>query len=507
MDPSPTSSAPAPPRASFASLPLELVKQIVAEVNEQDKAYLGVKRARHGEPSAYGPRRCAVDKEDEHPEPIDAGVDVVWSYWYGRGISALSFVNKQLRAVALPSLVETVTMTQLTKPVAAYLLAPSHFGPLVRHVDLRQSASSSAFFAAIPILHSVSNLETLSIARRTIDRLLYDNNDDGRLQLEVGVFAAIAHRVQSLTLQDVMNAHNALVIPLVCRRETLRHLVINAYFLPFAEPDSELRDELSRLKLEKLDIADHGFSNDPDDPPDEVDPAWFAAFSIPTLTTFRLAVSCALPANLLEFLASAFPNLEHLKLTFSNDGELCVDGRVPPAAFPHLRSVTLHNRDPDPQARALSTYIRALAASPSLERNTVATRAVDPVAQLDNALRPLPSFAPALRAFVLDFTVRAVPPSADERLEAEDVAQRIGLPVVVVDRAVRVPELLLEFEDKLEHRPGGDVVFPAQAEIDETLAWASQRAGALARARDGAALRELAEAVKPLAQRRFLEER
>ncbi|BGP49117.1 hypothetical protein JCM10450v2_004996 [Rhodotorula kratochvilovae] len=98
MDPPPSSSAPPPPRASFASLPLELLKQVVAEVREQYKEHadIGVDHASHST-SAYGPRED--EEEDERPlrrtETME-GVDVRWSYWYGPYGSMLSHNESEL---------------------------------------------------------------------------------------------------------------------------------------------------------------------------------------------------------------------------------------------------------------------------------------------------------------------------------------------------------------------------------------------------------------------------
>jgi hypothetical protein len=88
-----------PPRPSpFAKLPLELVKQIVNEVHEQDAFKKSdIERSE----AALG--QLDSDEEDEEGADVARGV---WGAPYGRGTHSLSLASRTLRELCLPYLFE-----------------------------------------------------------------------------------------------------------------------------------------------------------------------------------------------------------------------------------------------------------------------------------------------------------------------------------------------------------------------------------------------------------------
>lgn len=83
--------------ASLSSLPVELLREIVRLVEEQD-----LEAWKRGVEIAEPP---PLYRDDAPVWPVDV-VAGRFSSFYERGVQALSLVNKQLRQVALPHLYE-----------------------------------------------------------------------------------------------------------------------------------------------------------------------------------------------------------------------------------------------------------------------------------------------------------------------------------------------------------------------------------------------------------------
>ncbi|BGP49108.1 hypothetical protein JCM10450v2_004987 [Rhodotorula kratochvilovae] len=254
MDPPSPSSAPPPPRASFASLPLELVKQIVALVHKQDKQYRNVVRAPHAEPSAYGRRRFAPEKQEKRIARVSRGVDTVWSYWYGHGISALSYVNKKLRSLSLPYLIETISTKQASALFTLPALSLPRLAGMVRHVDLENKWTNSSL-AGAAILH-IQSVKQLTLGFQNAGDLVVDYHsapaDQAQRALLRHAFASLAPRLKLLEISAVDCTTAISVINLVACPTSLRVLRIECFDAPFENVD--FRRALSRLSLKELGV-------------------------------------------------------------------------------------------------------------------------------------------------------------------------------------------------------------------------------------------------------------
>ncbi|BGP40980.1 hypothetical protein JCM10450v2_004985 [Rhodotorula kratochvilovae] len=515
MNPSPSSSAPPPPRASFASLPLELVKQIVAEVHEQDKAWANVQRAVHAEPSAYGPRRPPPAEQEKRAQRADVGVDAVWSYWYRRGVAALSYVDKRTRSLTLPYLVGTITNKQLGKTFANYVLGGSPLAAHVRQVEFLYDAPSEKIRTMIPVLYVLPNLRALSFDFFNFAALAYPDahvdEPDNWYDMVSAVLGAVAPRIEELEVEPDGTDGLPSVLSMISRPGALRDLRLRVGELPFCVDDQEgARGALEELSLRSFTVIDISDSDviAPHHVVDPVHPNWLNRFRLPTLTSFRLDSPYTLPVGFFDLLTSAFPNLEHLDLSFQDRGTPGPHPAIPSTiTLPTLRSLTLKNGYHIHGPAVLADLVHAFRTSPRLGRLKVDSRGVSAENELPRlfpANVPLPQ---PLRTVVV-VTYHSLPERAKEDARAAaawGAAHGIRVGVVCPERpAPTNPAVAARTHARLRTTPATEQYIADS--VGETLAWASRRVDGLRRAGDLAGLQELAEAVHPLRERQYIEE-
>ncbi|GAA5988351.1 hypothetical protein JCM11641_003490 [Rhodosporidiobolus odoratus] len=124
-------------------LPSELLKHILRLVNAQD--------------AVFNRRILGSNVARKHESPTTGK----WSPWHGRGVAALSLTNRRMRALALPSLFETVVPAQLAASCFQYELMGTPLATHIRHIDLCPSRDSQIHAAArslrfVPCLRQLS---------------------------------------------------------------------------------------------------------------------------------------------------------------------------------------------------------------------------------------------------------------------------------------------------------------------------------------------------------------
>ncbi|BGP40966.1 hypothetical protein JCM10449v2_004931 [Rhodotorula kratochvilovae] len=511
MDPSPSSSAPPPPRASLALLPLELVKQIVAEVNEQDNERLSFTRAAHAEPSAYGPRRAPPHEQDLRPAPVDTGVRAVWSYWYGRGISALSYVNKQLRAFALPHLVEEMSIKQTTKPFALDELHRSPLARLIRKLDFRDDADEPSLLSAAAVIRALDHADELNLGFEygllLQPKVATAGAAAAQSILVRQAFASLAPRLKALEIETLDWDDAVNLVKLLSSPSALRILQVDNYKSPFEDDHGDARALLAGLSIQELVIShskDYWDEADADVVPQKVDASW-AGFKMPTVTRFTFSCNCPLPNGFLKLVAHAFPNLEHLSLSImdATDQQIEPTRGLSPQHLPRLRIVTLE---------------RSLAMSPSFVHRLFQSLPSSPVSTL--SLRDSSAFTGTSAASILAHifpsdspfptTLRHInlpfhePPTSSDPDNPMAWAQ---------DRNVRLSfnETPTYWRANRPGRPPGGVLRGTEM-LDalhdlarSTFEWGFEHAAALRRVGDEAGLFELEAICGSLRERRYIE--
>ncbi|BGP40982.1 hypothetical protein JCM10449v2_004947 [Rhodotorula kratochvilovae] len=512
MNPAPSSSAGRRPRASLASLPTELLKQIVAEVNKQDKAFAGVERAPHSQPSAYGPRLHAPanDEGKRRDRRTYTGVDVVWSYWHGRGTSALSYVNKKLRSLALPFLFDTVTSKQACSSLAGAALSGSSVPRMVRYLDCYSDWTDWAQAAATAL--RLQGVKELTLGDENSAALLEPSEDSAACTILRHAFANLAHHIEVLDFFPLnYNVATDLLDLLTCP-SALHVLRITASGNPLVTNLAKFRGGLSGLSLEKLDITDShdSWTHDDEADPPEVDATWFGAFSLPTVKTSgftaeRPPPERPPPERFLEFVAHAFPNLEHLRISIN--GHSLLHSPAEPTrglsaqVLPHLEHLTLG----DNHATDLLFAHFILRSSPSMSGHPP-----NLLAKLKGLFPPDFRLPPTLRRIHCDTQSPSRPGNAAE--DAALVAWAAHCGVQVPFQSARRTEPLgyvrhARIERMLQARRREKGARAAVRDATRSaLQWALKRVDSLARARDVAGLLELDEACRPLMERWSIEE-
>ncbi|BGP40965.1 hypothetical protein JCM10449v2_004930 [Rhodotorula kratochvilovae] len=514
MDPSPSSSAPPPPRACLASLPLELIKQIVAEVNEQDNAAFSITWATHAEGSAYGPRRPVPGKGDPLPtRREDPGIDTVWSYWYGMGIVALSYVDKQLRALALPHLVETMSIKQTTRPFALDELHRSPIASLIRKLDFRDDDEEPSLLGTVAVLHALDRVDELELGAETSTRLQSDVGTTGALLAERGLvrqaFATLAPRLKTLEIHPHDWDGACDLLKLLSSPAALRVLRVETFENPFERDLQAIRTLLASLAVEELVIGD--MTQDWDEEhgetaPQTIDASW-AGFKMPTVTRFTFRCCSPLPDGFLKLVAQSFPNLEHLSLAIMDaTAEQSEPTRgLSPQHLPHLRTITL-----DWALAASPAFFQRLFHSlPSSPVATLSLRDSSPLdsttatSTLKSAFPSAVAFPPTLRHIILPF--HPLPSSSDPdppSAWAQERGVRLSFGEPLSDwRDVR-PERSRSYGSVISE---AEVLDTLHDSTREALKWGLERAAALRRVGDEAGLLELEAICGSLRERRYIE--
>ncbi|GAA5898449.1 hypothetical protein JCM6882_007778 [Rhodosporidiobolus microsporus] len=314
----PLDTSPSPPPSYFDKIPLELIQLIVDFVREQDKVFheSWIKRAKPAVrclPMWEQNGRLNEEWRQADKEARTVPLEGKWSCWLGRGMAALSLVNKELRGLTFVSLCETVTLKQLAKPFFLGSIAQRpDIVAAVRELDLRDETVDH-YIAAAPSL-SLLPVTRIVLDHRT-DPLIYP---DGFVEVTtsdlatpaVETFREFARTINSFEAQDLA------VDQLEC-----------------------LFGILDLAALRKLNINyPSNWDKDPRARPYSytVNPSWRRSFSFPSLQTLSIsATDC--PEPLHDFVATLAPNVRSFTA-----GRLDAYHQVDISSLASLRHLSLH---------------------------------------------------------------------------------------------------------------------------------------------------------------------
>ncbi|BGP49116.1 hypothetical protein JCM10450v2_004995 [Rhodotorula kratochvilovae] len=482
MDPSSSSSAPPPPRASFGSLPLELVKQVVAE-----------------------------EKVDTR---IHAGVDVVWSYWYGRGISALSFVDKRLRSLALPHLVESINTKQASALCTFPGLSTSPIASMVRRVNFENDWLDFGQIA-VAVLHlkAVTELKLsyFNVCDIVDDGHGLDAAEQAQRILLRHAFATLAPRLEVLEVSLIGYDATVALLDLVTCPSVLRVLRVSYDGTPFSDNLVKLRSALANLTLEELDIADTIEFFEDEVAPDTIHVSWIGGLSMPTLKSFSFEANYPLPERFLEFVESAFPNLTSLGLTLSDltMAQPPLEGTrgLSPLLLPHLQRLALADTvatHPSFVHRAL----QCLAASP-LSTLVIQSHPAAPsqlLSTLDSLFPPSLTLPATLARLHFPSYSLIGHWDRDETARLAAFATRRGVSVMIPRPTRRSVRLNAAADARRAGYAGLNAVNELQASARGLLRWALDRVDTTGRVGDVVGLAEMNAVCAPLMGRRNIEE-
>ncbi|KAL7342669.1 cell wall surface anchor family protein [Rhodotorula toruloides] len=309
--------APPPSPSHFDRLPTELLKHIVVLVHQQDKVFGkgGVRRSS----TRPDPEDVLYTGEARAPEPG------AFSWWYGRGVHALSLLNKRLRELCLPVLLPTAKPAHFVSAFFIFGRVPQAILDGIQRIDLRTS-NESDFVATAAALSKLKNVDTLELF--VDDRLplhpqyhysegVSDVGEPARA-LAKEAFGRTSSQISSLVLHEPgYRAFEDTIIPLFARTDSLRCLKFRdfgqalfntARDVPAASLRKIARDyaSLTHLDLSGADSIYFGHltRNAP----------WTDAGQFSSLRTFQ---ANATTFSVFTFIERAMPKLEVLKIEFT----------------------------------------------------------------------------------------------------------------------------------------------------------------------------------------------
>ncbi|GAA5898445.1 hypothetical protein JCM6882_007777 [Rhodosporidiobolus microsporus] len=339
------------PFSLFDDLPVELLKRLVDLVHDQDAVFNADSIGRADPTDMTGWR------EDSTATDVQGGR---WSCWLGRGVASLSLVNRQLRVLALPKLVETTTLKQLARAQAeAEVPTVRKLLTHVRHLDLRDNSVPHHVLAS-PVLPLLS-VNRITVNDRSV-ALLDPTALNSTTNPQAGESAASALQALALNVAfvEVQNL-GATKLQTVLRRlnlPSLRKLTVNTSpesDLPLGDNASPFtltetnppHDESPLLfkemsSLESLALAD--WATRIVDRAYRVSGPWVHEVHLEALKTLKFRAGFATTAQL-AFIPSLAPNLETLHLA-----DVFVSEASPPS-LPSLRVFHVSTGDDVPSLK------------------------------------------------------------------------------------------------------------------------------------------------------------
>ncbi|GJN91311.1 hypothetical protein Rhopal_004330-T1 [Rhodotorula paludigena] len=505
-------SSSSPRAVSLLSLPNETLKQIVDLVHAQDKCF-GFARSTVTR-SVYGRSEIRTQSARHIPN----GAEMLWSYWHGRGVAALSCVNKQLRGLALPALLETLSRKQCIKQYALYRLPRTPAAAMVQHLDLRlgrydyyESTNRMGLLPLAALLHQLPSLSRLTLDEASGAPTALDPGEE-RVREELHeAFLALAPRIRSLAVYT-RNEKLLDVLQRCTSSAALESLVVHSRINdPLVDQGGRLPALLSGLRLQHLAFsADHELGSEaeseagPDELDVEVPPVWFITFAMPTLRSFTYRSERLLPVGLIRLIATAFPNLEQLSLTTGEPEGIDLSDRLSFETLPNLRRLTLQDSHAWPDD--FVHHFFGLVKLPALETLVVTDVFKPPNCRLVSTL--LPALPPSVRNVVLLDTVKPV--SATHHCEAANIVALAAHHGVRIDFPPPSPRF--EDLDDLESRTSpfsrslpSDLHKLHDGIVRESVKWLSEHHDHVVRNGDDAGLAELAQLCEPIRMREFIE--
>ncbi|GAA5893697.1 hypothetical protein JCM6882_007881 [Rhodosporidiobolus microsporus] len=474
------------PPSPFDKLPLELLKRVVELVKEQDVAFDESPLSRAAPDVGVIPVRRKT-----RTSPLEGR----WSSWCGRGMAALSFVNKQFRSLTFSSLCEVVTLKQLASSVfRSELDRRLDIIASIRTLDMRD-ADLRCCLEVAPLLGAL-NLErvmgdelslALSDPERFQGRVSCDPNEASQA---LQAFHDVFRKIVAVEL-DCVSVEQMETFMLRLNLPNIRDFKIfqpdgdgGSDTFSFKDPNPRLLPLFQQLAgLEVFELDDEGTW----DANYKVDPSWMT-LSLPSLLSVRLRVRRQ-PAALCELFKAAAPELRTLRIDgFRNDG---------PFVFPDI-----------PSLRHLSIELSGMASFTVPSSTPLLSLTVDargPGLDCVTRLPPVEALPPSLRVATLILNTAVLPEDADS-FRAECAARGIAFRLFWVPQTVpmeyALPEILYGATppaDKLRLDPIGFVA------AHETLEWAKERLDWCKRSGDDRTAQEIITALTRVRERQVLE--
>ncbi|GAA5848196.1 hypothetical protein JCM9279_000977 [Rhodotorula babjevae] len=222
-----TSQDPELPRVGLMSLPKDILQHIVVVVGAQDEA---IRQSGIPLASASSTTRAGASTK------LPGGK---WAFAFGHGLGSLSLVNKALRALSLPLLVQTVKATQLEKPLFEFRKIEPALLAGITSLDLREADADSFAAAALALdaLPSLYRIEMQSGLTRSITAGDCDEHgtylpvNAARRELAVAAFEANAPKITHMAFEQLRGYDSSRGLASIAKFaacSTLRHLDITA---------------------------------------------------------------------------------------------------------------------------------------------------------------------------------------------------------------------------------------------------------------------------------------
>ncbi|PRQ76190.1 Proteophosphoglycan ppg4 [Rhodotorula toruloides] len=318
--------APPPSPSHFDRLPTELLKHIVLMVAVQDKRFRKGGIARSASLPTSRRVRYHGESDDENEE-VRADAETV-SWWYGRGVDALSIQNKRLRELCLPLLCPVVKPSFFSKPIFRFGRIPQAMLDGIKRLDLRETGDTDFLAAAerLPQLANLSQLEVPAVLPISPD---YEQHYG---------FTADLRAARQLA-QEAFEANRPRIKVLIIRGYNQRVTPIAAWLSIFSHPESLVRLKgidcgtamyhwtvrpaeglaqiarkftgLTSLNLIDSSSAEITWFADIDD--------WLPELQFPALRTFKVS---ARSIKVFDFVRKAMPQLTGLAIYTAHDVEL-----------------------------------------------------------------------------------------------------------------------------------------------------------------------------------------
>ncbi|GAA5823208.1 hypothetical protein JCM11251_007524 [Rhodosporidiobolus azoricus] len=486
--------SPAPLQPStLNSLPVELLKRIVELVREQDESFKSCNF-----PSAlqdYEER----DSEDEDVDEEDLP-DVSngrWPSFYGRGILALSSMNKRLREMTLPYLFKTASIEKLRKPFFRYGILNTPLCKLITCLNSFEPPESDFLDVAwaLPLLPNLTAF-TFRYTSSGFPITWNSPNLPGHSSTEMArqAFEKAFGGLMELSLRN-FSGHTPNTGPttsaLQLAPSTLRVLNLEDYYSVLSHEATELVAALGRFALESL-IIDIQV-------PFQIHESWRSLSPMHSLCYLKIAVG-SLGLELLSFVERIAPNLINLTLT-----------RV-------SNSTTFNNLEPSTTLTKLAhlrveghfSFVRLIR---FFSLTPLRTLTIGFNGQCDRYLQkilpPFELFPPSLRRLRCEITSRSRPRD-EESTRTSLAAKGISLEVAWTPS----DDVFQTKREWREWRADGNASLPAATTLEqeqrrairEDCKWAGRQADSLFAKGDKWGMQELAEAMRRIREKRILEQ-
>ncbi|BGP00263.1 hypothetical protein NBRC10513v2_004488 [Rhodotorula toruloides] len=473
-----------PPRTTLGDLPLEVLGLIAREARRKDEAYADFVAKRDKDEPLVADYRPHMPHQES---------------WRGRSVSALSLVDKRLRAACMPFLCKRLTTRQLTSPLYRLNRLPAGLTQSTDHVVWNSLGFDSfvTLAAALPYLAAPRTLEFDLVAA---------NEGDFRYRATKEKFVLSEFRQETMSITCVIlrnfkpERDTTIIAPLLASPATVTNLAFEATpapsggrrrdYDPYDTPSTPQQLTFRQLLLRFQHLHTLTFDHDSRAGQKVLALLSREKLAIPSLRELRIEVAQIGDVPDLNHLA---PRLHRLYLSFDKYAHCTHDDLTSPTnLFRHIRHLELRG------SPEFSTALRYFSTSPL---TTLTIHIVTSSVVQDDLFASQMSFElpPKLQDVNLHDPTRKL-----------DDAGRLAALRRCAARGVRV------YLDGTLARKPRTVELDEEAQVKEDrkrrakrIAWTlnalSRRAEWMVVLEDDEQLRKIAEAIDPLFQRETLD--